>query len=572
MKEVLKMKINQIEVAFSKGETIYQVAKKAGFFIPTLCYMEEFKPSGACRICVVEDVKNNRLIASCSYPAEPNMEIRTDSQKIRTTRKKIIELLLSNHPKDCLTCVKSGFCLLQDLSKKYGVDEISFYGATKKHIVDKASPAIERDMAKCILCGRCITTCAEKQGVHAIDFSHRGFNTQVSPGAFKSLNESKCVACGQCIMACPVGALHEISHKKLVIDALNNPNKKVIFQFAPACQMTFPEYFNKNISVSQATKKIIGALKTIGAKYVFDTCTAADITIVEEAKELVDRIKNKTKPLPMFTSCCPAWINFIETFYPKYTNHLSTCKSPHMMQGALVKHLSNKLLNLNADEIFMVSVMPCTAKKSEIARPQLTYNKMPEVDAVLTTRELFSLLDEFGIQYEKVNEADYDQPFFDASGAGKIFGATGGVMEAALRTAYYYLTNQKLENIEFKNVRGLDDIKRATIYINNTPINIAVVNGLKNVIDIMEDIINNKSDLHFIEVMSCQSGCIGGAGQPYTTNLDLIKNRLKVTYQEDTNAKIRYSHENPNVIELYSKHLNEKSAHEILHTSYKEGN
>ncbi|OQA80638.1 MAG: NADP-reducing hydrogenase subunit HndC [bacterium ADurb.Bin243] len=570
MKTKLKMTINNKEVDFIKGETIYQVAKKAGLFIPTLCYMEGYKPSGACRICVVEDVKTGRLIASCSYPAESGMEVRTDSPQVRMSRKKIIELLLSNHPQDCLTCTKSGACLLQNLSKQYGVDEIAFQGgAKKKAVIDKASPSVERDMAKCILCGRCVTVCSEKQGVSAIDFSHRGFSTQVAPGSFKSLAEGNCVSCGQCIMACPVGALHEISHKKLVIDAIINPNKKVALQFAPACQMTFPEYFKKSISVDDATKKIIGALRSIGVNFVFDTCTAADITIVEEAKELVERLTKKNKPLPMFTSCCPAWINFIETFYPKHTKHLSSCKSPHMMKGALIKHLSEKLLKTKAKDLFVVSVMPCVAKKSETGRPQLENEGMANVDAVLTTRELFSLLDEFGIQYEKIQDSDYDRPFANASGAGKIFGATGGVMEAAIRTAYYYVTGKELDNVDYKPVRGMSEIKRATVDIAGTQVNVAVVNGLGNVVDILEDISAGKSDLHFIEVMSCPSGCVGGAGQPYNTDAELLKSRTKTTYKEDENSKIRRSHENPDVIELYDKHINEHEAHDLLHTRYK---
>lgn len=564
------MKINDREIEFSKGETIYEIATRAGYSIPTLCYMEGYKPTGACRICVVEDAKSGRLIASCSYPADPGMEIKTDSQKVRASRKKTIELLLSNHPQDCLTCDKSGFCLLQNLSKQYGISEIAFKGgAKKKNIVDKASPSVERDMAKCILCGRCVTVCGEKQKVAAIDFSYRGFATQITPGNHKSLNEGKCVSCGQCIMACPVGALREISHRSLVIDAIVNKKKKVAFQFAPACQMTFPEYFKKTISVDDATKKIVGALRHIGVSLVLDTCTAADITIVEEARELIERITKKNKPLPMFTSCCPAWVNFMETFYPKQTGHLSSCKSPHIMEGALLKHLSKKVLDIDPKDLFVVSVMPCVAKKSETGRPQLNNDGLENVDAVLTTRELFALLDEFGIQFEKVSDSDYDRPFSVASGAGKIFGSSGGVMEAALRSAYFYITGKELENLDFKGVRGMNEVKRASVDVNGTVVNVAVVNGLGNVVDIIEDIAAGKSDLHFIEVMSCPAGCVGGAGQPYGTDVDAIKSRIKTTYKNDEQAKIRCSHQNEEVKELYEKHISEHDAHDLLHTRYR---
>jgi NADH-quinone oxidoreductase subunit G/NADP-reducing hydrogenase subunit HndD len=564
------MKINDKEVEFKKGETIYEIAKKAGFFIPTLCYMEGFKASGSCRICVVEDAKSGRLIASCSYPADNGMEVKTDSPKVRGSRKKTIELLLSNHPQECLICEKSGHCLLQDLSKQYGINEITYKGgAKKKNTIDKASPSVERDMAKCILCGRCVTVCGEKQKVSAIDFAYRGFATQITPGNHKSLNEGKCVSCGQCIMACPVGALKEISHKKLVIDAIVGKKKKVAFQFAPACQMTFPEYFKKTISVDDATKKIIGSLRHIGVSLVLDTCTAADITIVEEAHEFISRFTKKDRPLPMFTSCCPAWINFIETFYPKLTGHLSSCKSPHIMEGALLKHLSKKLLDIDAKDLFVVSVMPCVAKKSETGRTQLNNDNLSNVDAVLTTRELFSLLDEFGIQFEKIEDSDYDRPFSTASGAGKIFGSSGGVMEAALRSAYYYITNTELENIEFKGVRGMAELKRASVEISGNKVNVAVVNGLGNVVDILEDIISGKSDLHFVEVMSCPSGCIGGAGQPYGTDVEAIRSRMKTTYKNDEKAAIRCSHQNEEVKDLYAKHISEHDAHELLHTRYK---
>lgn len=565
----LKMKINNKEVEFTKGDTIYEVAKKAGFFIPTLCYMEGFKPSGACRICVVEDSRSGRLIASCSYPADAGMDVKTDSTKVRATRKKIIELLLSNHPQDCLVCEKSGHCLLQQLSKQYAISEVAFKGAKKKFVIDKASPSVERDMAKCILCGRCVTACGEKQKVSAIDFAYRGFSTKIAPGNNKSLAEGKCVACGQCIMACPVGALREIPHKKQVLDALLDPKRRVAFQFAPACQMTFPEYFKKAVSVDDATKKIIGALRHIGADFVFDTCTAADITIVEEARELIKRLTEKKAPLPMFTSCCPAWVNFMETFYPKLTGHLSSCKSPHMMKGALVKHLGEKLLKADPKDLFLVSVMPCVAKKSEVKRPQLANDGMSNVDAVLTTRELFSILDEFGIQFEKIDDSDYDRPFSTASGAGKIFGATGGVMEAALRTAYYYVTKKEAEKIDFTEVRGMSNVKRASVTIGDVSVNVAVVNGLGNVVDILEDIEAGKSDLHFIEVMSCPAGCVGGAGQPFGTDAELLKSRTKTTYKNDEKAGIRCSHNNPEVAGLYEKHLDEHSAHEYLHTRYR---
>jgi len=569
----LKIKINNKEVTFKAGETLFQVAKKAGYFIPTMCHMEGCKPTGACRVCIVEDAKSHRLIASCSFPAEDGMEILTDSPAIRTSRKTIIELMLANHPQDCLTCDKSGNCTLQSLAKQYGISKVSYKGEMKLDRIDKASFSVERDFAKCVLCGKCVTVCAEKQGVSAIDFAYRGFNTQIKPGNRCSLAEGNCVGCGQCIMVCPVGALKEISHKERVWDAINNKKKRVVVQIAPACQITFPEFFKKNISVDEATKKVVGALKRIGVDIVIDTNTAADITIVEEAKEFVERLTKKNpKPLPMFTSCCPGWINFIEAFYPNMTDHLSSCKSPHMMEGALVKRLSKEVLNIEPKDVYMVSIMPCTAKKYECNRPELENDGMKNVDSVLTTRELFVMLNEFGIQFEQVEGVEFDVPFSKATGAARIFGASGGVMEAALRTAYFYVTGQELPEsaVNFEDVRGISsNVKRATVDVAGTKVNVGVVNGLGNVVEVIEDIINGKNDLHFIEVMTCQSGCIGGGGQPFETDIELLKSRMKKTYKTDENSKLRKSHLNPEVKALYDKYIKEDMAHEYLHTTYK---
>lgn len=567
--EKIKLVINGQEIEVSKGSTVLGAARSAGINIPTLCYMRNTTANGACRMCVVETDTARNLVPACVYPVTEGMKVETHSQRVLQARKVILELLIANHPKECLQCEKSNKCKLQILCDEYGIIDARFAGKKRHNLPDLTSPSIERDPDKCILCGKCVKVCEEVQAVSAIDFTKRGFETVIAPAFNHSMNESPCVNCGQCIMVCPTGALREKSNINPVTEALNNPEKFVVVQTAPAIRVTIGEAMGMEPGII-STGKMITGLKKLGFNKVFDTNLAADLTIMEEGSELVKRIKNGGV-LPMMTSCSPGWIKFIEHFYPALIPNLSTCKSPHQMLGAIIKGYYAKKGNLKPENIFVVSIMPCTAKKFESQRPELKVDGFPDVDAVLTTRELVEMIKSSGINFASLEENDFDNPFGTASGAGDIFASSGGVMEAALRTAYFLITGEELQNIDFHAVRGIEGIKEAIIPVKDLNIKIAVVNSLSQARKLMDKIKNGEADYHFIEVMTCPGGCIAGGGQPLNTDIERIKARLKSIYAIDANKKLRLSHHNPDVQKLYKEFFNEplsEISHKYLHTHY----
>lgn len=567
---MVELTINDIKVKAEKGMTILEAAKSVGIHIPTLCHMKELFPTGACRLCVVEVDGMRGLTPSCAYPVAEGMKVQTNSHRVRRSRKTIIELLIENHPQDCLVCVRNKNCELQDLSEKYGVREHRYVGEKKDHAIDISSASMERDPAKCILCGRCVRVCNEIQKVGAIDFTNRGFTTNVTTPYNKGLNISDCILCGQCIVACPTAALREKSHMKDVVAALNDKKKFTVVQIAPAVRATLGEEYNMPLG-KNVTGQIITGLRRLGFNKVFDTNFGADLTILEEATELINRVKNGGK-LPMFTSCCPGWVKYIEQNRPHLLEHVSTCKSPHEMEGAVLKTYYAKKMGLNPKDIYVVSIMPCTVKKFEAERPELTEEHMQDVDAVLTTRELVRIFKIAGIEFEDLPEGEFDNPLGESTGAAAIFGTSGGVMEAAVRTAYYYLTGKELEKIELEDFRTGNRIKESTIKINeDLSVNAAVVNGIGNIGEILDEIENGESKYHFIEVMACPGGCINGGGQPIHQKPEKIKKRVEALYEIDMKAKKRKSHENDSVKKLYDEFLDEPNshkAHEILHTTY----
>jgi iron-only hydrogenase group A len=567
---MVQLTINNIKVNAEEGMTILDAAKSVGIKIPTLCHMKDLTPTGACRICVVEVEGQRGLIPSCAYPVAEGMVVHTNSTRVRRARKTIVELLIENHPQDCLICVRNKNCELQDLSETYGVREHRYFGESKSHAIDTSSPSLERDPAKCILCGRCVRACNEIQKIGAIDFANRGFNSIVTTPYNKGLNISDCILCGQCILVCPTAALREKSSLKEVTNALNSKNKFTVVQIAPAVRASLGEEYGLPIGTN-VTGKLVTALRRVGFDRVFDTNFGADLTIMEESAELIDRIQNK-KTLPMFTSCCPGWIKWIEQNKPELLGHISTCKSPQEMTGAIIKSYFAKKMNLNPADIFVVSIMPCTVKKFEAQRPELSEEYLQDCDAVLTTRELARLFKMCGIDFNELPEDNFDNPLGESTGAAVIFGATGGVMEAALRTAYYKLTGKNLEKLELEDVRGLEGIREKTVKINeNLEIKVAIVNGIGNIKPIIEEIEKGTSPYHFIEVMTCPGGCINGGGQPIQSDPEKVVRRIKSLYEIDMKSKNRQSHENESIKQLYKEFLGEPNshkAHELLHTHY----
>ncbi|MCU7496278.1 MAG: 4Fe-4S binding protein [Ignavibacteria bacterium] len=566
---MVQLTINNIKVNAEEGMTILDAAKSVGIHVPTLCHLKNLTPTGACRICVVEVEGQRGLIPSCAYPVYEGMVVETNSPRVRKARKTIVELLVENHPQDCLVCVRNKNCELQDLSEQYGVREHRYKGETKKHAIDVSSSALERDPAKCILCGRCVRVCNEVQKVGAIDFTKRGFSSIVTTPYNKGINVSDCILCGQCILVCPTAALREKSALKEVAYALNDKSKFTVAQVAPAVRASLGEEYNFPVGTN-VTGQLVTGLKRLGFDRVFDTNFAADLTIMEEGTELVDRIKNKKK-LPMFTSCCPGWIKYIEQNRPQMLEHISTCKSPHEMLGAVTKTYYAKKMGLDPKDIFVVSIMPCTVKKFESDRSELNEALRQDVDAVLTTRELVRYFKMAGIDFSDLPEDKFDNPLGESTGAAAIFGTSGGVMEAALRTAYHILTGSELEKLEFEDIRGLQGIKETSVKIGDLELNIAVVNGIGNVAPILDEIQKGESKYDFIEVMSCPGGCINGGGQPIHNKPEKVQKRIKVLYEIDSQMVCRKSHENDAVKTIYKeffKEPNSHKAHEILHTTY----
>ncbi len=567
---MVELTINNIKVKAEEGMTILDAAKSVGISIPTLCHMKDLFPTGACRICVVEVDGMRGLIPSCAYPVSEGMNVLTNSARVRISRKTIVELLVENHPQDCLICVRNKNCELQDLSETYSIREHRFVGEKKDHAIDISSASMERDPAKCILCGRCVRVCNEIQKVGAIDFTNRGFKSNVTTPYNKGLNVSDCILCGQCILVCPTAALREKSHIKAVAAATNDKSKFPIVQIAPAVRASLGEEYNLPLG-KNVTGKLITALRRLGFKKVFDTNFAADLTIMEEATELISRINNGGK-LPMFTSCCPGWVKYIEQNRPNLLPHVSTCKSPHEMEGAVLKTYYAKKMGLNPEDIFVVSIMPCTVKKFEAERPELNQEHLQDVDAVLTTRELVRIFKMTGIDFVDLPEDEFDNPLGESTGAAAIFGTSGGVMEAAIRTAYFKIAGNHLDKLELEDFRTENKVKSKSIKINDDiTLNAAVVNGIGNVGKILDEIENGDSKYHFIEVMACPGGCINGGGQPIHAKPEKIRKRVQALYEIDANAKTRRSYENESVQKLYNEFLEEPNshiAHEILHTNY----
>lgn len=566
---MVQLTINNIKVNAEDGMTILDAAKSVGIHIPTLCHLKDLAPTGACRICVVEVQGQRNLTPSCAFPVYDGMVVETNSARVRRARKTIVELLIENHPQDCLVCVRNKNCELQDLSEKYSVREHRYVGASKDHAIDISSASMERDPAKCILCGRCVRVCHEVQKVGAIDFTNRGFSTIVTTPYNKGINVSDCILCGQCILVCPTAALREKGALKEVVNAINDRNKFTIVQVAPAVRATLGEEYNMPLG-TDVTGQLVTGLRRLGFKKVFDTNFAADLTIMEEATELINRVQNGGT-LPMFTSCCPGWIKYAEQNRPEILEHLSSCKSPHEMEGAVLKTYYAKKMGINPKDIFVVSIMPCTVKKYESNRNELSEENMADVDAVLTTRELVRFFKVAGIEFGDLPEGYFDNPLGESTGAAAIFGTSGGVMEAALRTAYFKISGKELENLDLEAVRGKEGVKEATVSINGLDVNVAVVNGIGNVKKILDDVQNGTSKYHFIEVMTCPGGCINGGGQPIHQIADKIQKRMKALYQIDSKMKLRRSHDNELVKVLYKEFFiepNSHKAHEILHTEY----
>lgn len=573
-KEMIKLKVDNIEVEIEKGSTVLDAARKAGIDVPTLCFLKDINEVGACRMCLVEVEGMRNLATSCMLPANDGMIIKTNTPEVLKTRKMTLELLLSNHNRKCLTCVRSENCELQAMAKKFGIEDLRFTGEKTKAILDKSSPCIVRDNSKCILCGRCVNVCKNVQSVSALTKVNRGFETYIGIAEDMPIVKSTCVGCGQCIVNCPVGALRERDYIEEVIQALNNPEMHVVIQTAPAVRATIGEEFGMEIG-TLATEKLVGALKAAGFDKVFDTDLAADITIMEEGTEFIGRLKNGGK-LPMITSCSSGWITFAEKFYPELLDNLSTAKSPMEIMGVLIKRYYSEKMGIPSDKIFSVALMPCSAKKGEMIRENLELDGERMIDAVLTTREAARMLKAMNIDLKEVEEKEYDNPLGIATGAGHIFGVTGGVMEAALRTVSEILENKELEKIEYKEIRGIEGIKEAVIEIAGIKVNIAVAQGLANCRKVMEEIKAGTCKYHFVEVMTCPGGCIMGGGQPLTTSYqkakyNIPKLRAKALYLADEKATYRKSHNNPDVKKIYDEYLekpNSKKAHELLHTKY----
>ena len=571
--ENVNIKINGQSLSVPSNYTVLEAAREANIDIPTLCYLKDVSQTGSCRMCVVEVSTARTLQAACVYPVSEGLEVITNSEKVRKARKITLELLLSAHERKCLTCVRSKNCELQSLAEELGVTDISFEGENNNHPLDDLSPSIVRDNNKCVLCRRCVSACKNIQTVSVIDAVNRGFNTSISCAFEKSLSEVACVNCGQCIAACPVGALREKDSTEEVFAAIADPNKYVIVQTAPAVRAALGEEFGYEIG-TPVTGKMAAALRMLGFDKVFDTNTAADLTIMEEGTELLNRIKDGGA-LPLITSCSPGWVKFCEHNFPEFIPNLSSCKSPHEMFGAVLKSYYAEKHNIDPAKIVVVSVMPCVAKKFEAAREELG-NKYPDVDIVITTRELAKMIKAQGINFKALADEKFDDPFGADTGAGVIFGATGGVMEAALRTVAEILDGKELASLDFEAVRGTEGIKEAALTLGGQEVKVAIAHGLGNARKLLNDIKEGKANYHFIEVMACPGGCVTGGGQPIVPakermGIDIKKERAKALYAEDKAASVRQSHKNPDVDMLYKEYFGEPGshkAHELLHTHY----
>ncbi len=590
MSKKVKININGFPVEVDKGVTILDAAKKLGITIPTLCYHKDLCVAGNCRVCVVEIEGQKRLSAACATPCEEGLEVRTNSLKVRNSRKHIIELLLSEHNADCTKCYRNGNCELQELASEYKIMTQDFIELVpfKNYTIDNYSASIMKDDSKCIRCQRCVRTCAELQGVNALTVAHKGDEMKITTFFEKAMRDVVCTNCGQCINHCPTGALVEKNYIEEVWEAIANPKKHVIVQTAPAVRVGLGEELGMPPG-TRVTGKMVAALKRLGFDSVLDTDFTADLTIMEEGTELLTRLKkalvdkDESVALPMATSCSPGWIKYIEHMYPEHLDKLSTCKSPQQMFGALAKTYYAKARNIEPADIVSVSIMPCTAKKFEAWRPEMHDSGYRDVDYVLTTRELAILIKQAGLDFDKLEDAKYDRLMGDSTGAAVIFGATGGVMEAALRTAYEIVTGREVpfENLDITPVRGMEGVREASIKIENpvkewafldgAVLKCAVAHGLVNAKKVMDAIKSGEADYHFIEFMACPGGCLGGGGQPIPTNPEIRRKRAEAIYAEDGGKAIRKSHLNPEVQKLYKDFLKEplgEISHHLLHTKY----
>jgi NADP-reducing hydrogenase subunit HndD len=580
--ENIKLNIDNKAVEVPKGTTIHKAAKQLGIEIPTLCYMElhdmkiENKPAG-CRVCVVEVQGRRNLAPSCATKCEEGMIVKTHTTRVLNARRTVMEFILSDHPKDCLVCSKSGNCELQDMAIKFGIRDIPGIEIAEMSTYRKdTSPSIIRDLDKCIMCRRCEMMCNEVQTVGALSAVNRGFMATVAPAFEMNLEHSTCTYCGQCVAVCPTGALTEVDHTPQVLRALADPSKTVVVQTAPAVRAALGEEFGMKPG-TLVTGKMAAALRALGFDYVFDTDFAADLTIMEEGTELLDRVKrhlagDKSVKLPILTSCCPGWVNFFEHYFPELKEIPSTAKSPQQMFGAIAKTYFADKIKVNRKDMVVVSIMPCLAKKYECQRDEFAVDNNPDVDFSISTRELAHFIKQANIDLNNLEDEDFDNPMGESTGAGVIFGATGGVIEAAVRTAYELFTGKKLQRVEFTELRGVEGVRSATIDFDGLPVNIGIAHGLGNARKLLDDVRDGKSKFHAIEVMACPGGCIGGGGQPlHHGDSDILKARTAAIYEEDRKKPLRKSHENPFIIKLYEEFLgepNSEKAHHLLHTGY----
>ena len=572
--EMVNIKINNRPLSVPKGISILEAARMAGIEIPTLCYLKKINEIGACRICMVEVKGARSLVTACVYPVNEGMEIFTNTERVRKSRKMTLELILSTHDRKCLSCVRSGTCELQQLCKEFGVDdEGRFDGANPVHEYDDSAIHMIRDNGKCILCRRCVAAC-QAQHISVIGANARGFDTHIGSAFERPLDSVACVSCGQCIVNCPTGAIYEKDDTAKVLEAINDPEKFVVVHTAPSIRVTLGECFGMHIGTN-VQGKMVAALRRLGFDKVFDTDFGADLTIVEEANEFLGRVQNGGV-LPMITSCSPGWIKYCEHYYPDMLDHLSTCKSPQQMSGAIIKTWYAEKMGIDPKDIVVVGIMPCTAKKFETKRDDQAASGYPDVDYSLTTRELGRMIESAGIYFKHLPDEEFDNPLGDSTGAAVIFGATGGVMEAALRTAVEKLSGEELKSLDFTEVRGTDGIKEASYTVNGMEVKVCVVSGLANANTIMEKVKNGTADYHFIEIMGCPGGCVNGGGQPIQhavvrNFVDLRARRAAALYEADKDMPLRKSHESEAVKRLYDEFLGEPGshkAHEVLHTSY----
>lgn len=572
--EMVNIKINNMPLSVPKGISILEAARTAGIEIPTLCYLKKINEIGACRICMVEVKGARSLVTACVYPVNEGMEIFTNTERVRKSRKTTLELILSTHDRKCLSCIRSGTCELQQLCKEFGVDdEGRFDGANPVHEYDDSAIHMIRDNGKCILCRRCVAAC-QAQHISVIGANARGFDTHIGSAFEKPLDSVACVSCGQCIVNCPTGAIYEKDDTAKVLEAINDPEKFVVVHTAPSIRVTLGECFGMHIGTN-VQGKMVAALRRLGFDKVFDTDFGADLTIVEEANEFLGRVQNGGV-LPMITSCSPGWIKYCEHYYPDMLDHLSSCKSPQQMSGAVIKTWYAEKMGIDPKDTVVVGIMPCTAKKFETKRENQSASGYPDVDYSLTTRELGRMIESAGIFFKHLPDEEFDNPLGDSTGAAVIFGATGGVMEAALRTAVEKLSGEELKSLDFTEVRGTEGIKEASYTVNGMEIKVCVVSGLANANTIMEKVKNGTADYHFIEIMGCPGGCVNGGGQPIQhavvrNFVDLRARRAAALYEADKDMPLRKSHESEAVKRLYAEFLGEPGshkAHEVLHTSY----